>query len=116
MRTDRRLTTSRLRGICPLHADPNSVNRMTQACENITLPASLRYAVGNNNKICLFFKDVDRGLSWTTVSLRDEAALLGTFESDIPYLVILYGHDNSDEYTSYGILGGVGREDHSQET
>ena len=25
------------------------MNRTTRACENITLPASLRYAVGNNN-------------------------------------------------------------------
>ena len=48
-------------------------------------------------------------MSWTTVLLQDEAALLGTFESHVRYLTTLYGHDNNDEYTSYGILGGVGR-------
>ena len=30
---------------------PPPVNRMTHACENITVPASLRYAVGNKIKV-----------------------------------------------------------------
>ena len=53
-------------------------------------------------------QDVDTGMSWTVPSVLDEAILLGAFGSDARYLTTLYGHDDNDEYTSYGILGGVG--------
>ena len=59
--------------------------------------------------ILLFSKDIDTGMSWATVLVQDEAALLRTFESHVRYLTTLYGHDNNDDDISYGILGGVGR-------
>ena len=49
-------------------------------------------------------------MSWTTPSVLEGAILVVAHGSDARYLTTLYGHDNNDEYTSYGMLGGVGSE------
>ena len=49
-------------------------------------------------------------MSWTATPVVDGAFLLGIWSSDARYLTTLYGIENTDAYTSYGILGGVGSE------